>query len=213
MKIILLGGTGNIGNAILKEALSKGHEVTSVQRDSNKLSVKDSKLKAISGDLFNYENLVDQIKGYDVIISALAPTFGNEESFKSLTKNVISLAKESGISRVIAIGGAGSLEVSPGVELVDSDKIKGYPAEWLPTIKVHKEAREIYRNSDLDWTFFSPAEFIEHGDRTNKFRLGGTSLVVDKNGSSKISIEDYAIAMIDEAESNRHIKEQFTIGY
>ncbi len=129
---------------------------------------------------------------------------------KQATKALIAGMDKAGVKRVIMVGGAGTLYVAPGLQLLDSPHM---PAQWKPIAEAHREAKGMLRESDLDWTYFSPAAFFEPGERTGKFRLGTTNLVADEQGNSRISAEDYAIALVDELEKPQHIKEQFTCAY
>jgi uncharacterized protein len=156
------------------------------------------------GDIAEPDKLVALIKGHDAIISS-AP-FLPGSSFKLLTA-----IRKSGVTRYVAVGGAGSLEVAPGKLLKDSVQIL---AEWLPLVNEGAELLKLLRaDSYIDWTYFSPAAYIGPGDRTGKFRLGSDQLILGKDGNSAISYDDYAIALVDELERPQNIRARFTIGY
>jgi len=213
MKILLIGASGNIGQRILKEALDKGYDVTAVQRDSKALTVTHPHLTVSTGDLLNEKELPELLKGYDVIISSISPAGGlTPELFKKANQNLIK-ALHGLDTRVIIVGGAGSTEISPGLRLMNSPVMDQLPAEWKPAIFMHAEVLDLYKNSGLNWTYFSPASHIAAGERTGKYRLGTTNMIFDANGDSKISYEDYAVALVDEIKNKKFIKQQFCIGY
>jgi len=126
------------------------------------------------------------------------------------TERLVDGLKQAGVKRLLMVGGAGSLEIAPGVQLVDS----GYlPDEWKPIALAHRDALEILRASDLDWTSLCPGAFFEPGQRTGVFRLGNDNLVANEKGESRISMEDFAIALVDELETNAHARRRFSVGY
>lgn len=210
MKIALYGSTGNIGKRILHEALQRGHSVTAIVRDISKLTPAQN-LTIVEGDIMNSRDVSEKVKGHDVVISAYGPGFTEVHKLNDATKALIAGVKHSGVKRLIAVGGAATLEVAPGVELLDSGHL---PEEWKPIANAHKEALKEYTNEkELDWSYLHPAAFIEPGERTGKFRTGGRQLLTDKEGNSKISMEDYAIALIDEAENAAHIQQRFSVAY
>jgi putative NADH-flavin reductase len=209
MHITLYGATGNAGSRILTEALNRGHQVTAIVRDPAKLTPRPG-LTVIAGDHSTVSAIVTQIQGSDAVVSALGPGPDNPAQLVSLIDPLIAAVQQNGSPRLLVVGGAGSLNVAPGVSLIDS----GYlPAEWLGIAKAHAEVLDHLRASDIDWTSFCPASFFEPGERTGKFRLGADDLVSDANHQSRISMEDYAIALVDELEKPQHIRARFTIGY
>ena len=216
MHVLLIGGTGNIGQRILKEALDKGYEVTVVQRKPETLIVKHPNLKVIKGDLLDEAALPSLIAGKDVVISAISLYAGlTTEQFKQAHQNLINALKEQPQTRIIAVGGGTNNEVAPGVRMLDvEDIMKNIPEEYKPSIFAHGEVQELYEASGLEnWTYFNPAAMIQAGERTGKFRLGTTSLVADENGGSNISFEDYAVALVDEIKNRQFVGKPFTIGY
>jgi len=211
MKIALYGATGNIGRRILKEALSRGHEVTAIVRDTKKIDTINANLKVKVGDILDKEDIAHKVKLHDLVISAYGP--GNDDPkvvakvYQSLNKGL----KKAKVNRIILVGGAGSLNVAPGLQLVDTPE---FPAAWKPAALAHREVLHFYQNeNDLEWTYASPAALIEPGKRTGKFRWGENQLVTDADGNSKISIEDFAVAIIDEAEQRKYIRKRFTVSY
>jgi putative NADH-flavin reductase len=217
MKIVLLGATGFVGSALLSEALSRGHEVTAVVRNPSKLEEKP-KLTVIRGDVNDSTALASLIAGHDALISAFSPgwTPGTprpemyEEQVRGTT-SIISAVKAAQVKRVLWVGGAGGLEVAPGIKSIDTPDVP----EWIkPGSRATSDALEALRNEpELEWSFLAPAASLEPGERTGKFRLGGDQLMVDAKGESRISVQDYAVAMIDELESPQHIRQRFSVTY
>jgi len=212
----LYGATGMIGSRILKELLSRGHTVTAVLRDPSKLAVQQS-LTIEKGDMLDADNVAKVAKGSDVVISSYAPPATPQgpdpaqvHLLSDAMRALLAGVRRAGAPRIITVGGAGSLEVSPGLQLVDAP---GFPDIYKPTALAHRDALNLLRQSDLNWAYFSPAGEIRPGERTGKFRLGKDTLVSDDKGRSSISAEDYAIALVDEVEQGRHTKQRFTIGY
>jgi uncharacterized protein len=211
MKIVLFGSTGMIGSRVLKELLARGHKVTVAARNPARVP-SEPDVKVVKGDVLNAESVASVVKGADAVISAYGP--GTTGDFQKLmvesTHALITGLEKERVQRFIMVGGAGSLLVAPGVDLIDSGHL---PAEYMDIAVAHRDALKILRKSDLDWTSFSPAGFIQPGERTGKFRLGMDSLLTDAKGNSSISAEDYAIALVDELEHPKHIRQRFTIAY
>jgi putative NADH-flavin reductase len=209
MNVTLFGATGNAGGRILKELLARGHRVTAVVRDPAKLP-QQAGLMIRKGDLSDVTLVAEAVKGTEAVISAYGPGLSSPQNLVDATRTTVAALKQAGVQRLLMVGGAGSLEVAPGVQLVDS----GYlPAEWKPIALAHREALEILKASDLDWTSLCPASFFEPGQRTGVFRLGKDNLIANEKGESRISMEDYAIAMVDELERHAHSRQRFSIGY
>lgn len=209
MHITLYGATGNAGSRILAEALTRGHQVTAIVRDPASLAARDS-LTVTTGGLSFIDGIVAQIQGSDAVVSALGPGPDDPGRLVSLIDPLIAAVQQNGGPRLIVVGGAGCLNVAPGVTLIDSGFL---PPEWMGIAKAHQEVLDHLRASNIDWTSFCPASFFEPGERTGKFRLGTDDLISDANHQSRISMEDYAIALIDELETPHHIRSRFTIGY
>lgn len=214
-KIVLIGATGFIGSELVNELLNRGFEVTAIARSVEKVKVKNEHLKVVSVDIFDKEKLAEVLKGNDAVISAYNPGWTNPEIYEDTIKgyrSIIAAVKLAGIKRLQVVGGAGSLLVAPGKTVVDTGVI---PEEILPGVKslalVLKE--QFLPEKDLDWVFFSPAGVIEPGERTEKYRLGLDDLITDEQGNSKISVQDYAKAMVDELETPQHHQQRMTIGY
>ncbi len=201
-KIALIGASGNAGSRILKELSDRGHQVTAIARNPEKIASLPN-VVAKKGDVFDQAGLSELLKGHDAVISAVHFTASDPVT-------LIEAVRASGVSRYLVVGGAGSLEIAPGQRVVDlpdfpaaykAEATKG--AEFLDRLKGEKQ---------LDWTFLSPsAEFVP-GERTGKFRIGQDSLLSNEAGS-RISFEDYAIALVDEIEKPQHSRQRFTVGY
>jgi len=214
MKILLIGATGNIGQRILKEALDRGYVVTAAQRHPEKLKVRHDHLVVIKGDLLNATELPSLLSGYDLIISAISAAGGSTpEEFKKANENLIAALTGRPDQRLIIVGGAGNTEIAPSVRVVHSPIMDSLPEEWKPDIFAHAYILDLYKASQLNWTYFSPARDVEPGERTGKYRLGTTNMIVDGKGDSKISMEDYAAALVDEIENKQFLKQQMSIGY
>ncbi|GIO86926.1 3-beta hydroxysteroid dehydrogenase [Paenibacillus faecis] len=210
MKIAIFGSTGTIGKAILEEALRRGHEVTAVVRDPGKLTAGREGLQVRTGDILMPDSISAAVKDCDVVISAYGPRFGEESQLSEATRSLIEGVRNGGVRRLIAVGGAGGLEAAPGMKLMETPE---FPEEILPLARAHEDAYHIYRDSDIVWTVLSPAAIIEPGKRTGQFRIGMNQLVVDERDQSRISVEDYAVAMLDEAEDPQFVQARFTVAY
>jgi putative NADH-flavin reductase len=213
MKIALIGATGFVGSAILKEALQRGHDVTAIVRHPEKVKP-HPKLRPHKADIQKVDEVTLSVAGHDAVISAFNPGWSNPDIYNQQVKGtraIIDGVKKAGVKRLLFVGGAGSLEVKPGVQSVD---LPEFPAEYKQGALATREALNLLRKKpDLDWSFLSPSADLFPGQRTGKFRLGTDQLLVDAKGESRISIEDYAMAMIDEVEKPKHIRRRFTVGY
>jgi putative NADH-flavin reductase len=209
MHIALYGATGKSGSRILTELLSRGHQVTAIVRDSAKLASGPG-LIVVEGDVSSAEAIAAKIGGVDAAVSAYAPPPDDTDQLLPVTERFIEAAQQSGVPRLLIVGGAGSLEVAPGVSLIASGHV---PEAWLPIATSHANVLDLLKQSSINWTYFSPAAFFEPGERTGKFRLGKDALIANEQNDSRISMEDYAIALVDELESPKHERERFTIGY
>lgn len=212
MKVAIIGATGFVGSALLKEAAARGHEITALVSRPNKVPV-SGKVTAQQVDVLSQDALASQLKGHDAVISAFS---GHAQAdvlgyYVKGMQSIISAAKAAGAPRLLVVGGAGGLEVAPGVQLIDTPQ---FPAEWKGTAEGARQALKLLRGEqDLDWTVLAPSAHLEPGERTGKFRLGNDQLLVDEKGESRISLSDYAAAMIDELEKPAHSRARFTVGY
>lgn len=203
MKIALIGATGFAGSKILAEALDRDHKVTGIVRNTEKLK-KHPNLTPQKGDANDAGSLSKLLAGHDVVISSV---HFSASDYKTLATAV----KESGVKRWIVVGGAGSLEVAPGMALITTPE---FPEAYKKEAQMGYDfLQALKKETALDWTFISPsAEFVD-GDKTESFRLGHDQLLVDEDGRSWISTDDFAVAMINEVEYPQHVKQRFTVGY
>ena len=212
--VVLIGASGFVGTAILNELLNRGHKVTAIVRDPAKVTASNPNLKVIQADVTDTDVLIEASKGKDAVISAYNPGWKNPNIYEETLKNyplIVDSVKKAGVERLLIVGGAGTLFYAPGKMVMDADDV---PAKLLPGIKSLGEfyLNTLRKENDIDWIFLSPAANMTPGERTGKFRIGKDDLV-DVNGDSNISVEDYAVAMVDELEQKHHHKERFTIGY
>ncbi|HSY03212.1 MAG TPA: NAD(P)-dependent oxidoreductase [Acidobacteriaceae bacterium] len=213
MDIVLFGASGMVGSRVLRELVARGHKVTAVVRDPSRVATGPG-VTAVQGDLTVASRVPSYLEGADAVVSAYSPAHGAERELLQATEAVLTGAKQAGVARVLIVGGAASLFIAPEVTLLDSGHL---PEEWKAIARAHSDLLALIRKSDvaaeLDWTYFSPAAFIQPGERTGKFRLGKDELVTDAQGQSRISAEDYAIALVNELEKPQHVRQRFTIGY
>lgn len=210
MKIVLFGASGMIGSRILEEALSRNHQVTSVVRDPSRISTTNPALDVVTGDVLNAAQVAAIAAGHDVVINATSQSLEPSQTMVDAAHALLDGLKQAGVQRVLVVGGAGSLEVAPGVQLLDAP---GFPADLRGVALSHRDALEIYRGADLDWTYISPPILIQPGERRGRFRTGGDQLLSDENGESHISTDDFAIAILDEVERPQSIRRRMTVGY
>lgn len=209
MNVVVYGATGNSGREIVKELLSRGHTVTAVARKVDSLKA-EAGFTTKADDLSNVDAIANIIQGADAVVSAYAPPPDDTDALIGVTERQIAAVKKARALRLLVVGGAGLLEVAPGVTLIKSGHL---PAEYLPIAISHEKALGVLRGSDINWTYLSPAAFFVPGERTGKFRLGTKELIADAKGESKISFADYAIALVDEIEKPAHQKALFSVGY
>ena len=202
MNVTVLGASGRAGSEITKELAARGHAVTAIARNPGRIPPLEG-VTAVAGDASDAAALADLIRGSDAVVSALHHDVPAETLLGAL--------KAAGVPRLLVTGGAGSLEVAPGVRLIDTpDFPEAFKPYALPGIAFLKALRG---ETEIDWTFFSPAALIEEGPRLGVFRTGTDRLITDAEGQSRISFADYAIAMVDELEQHRHSRARFTAAY
>lgn len=215
MNVLLIGATGFVGSAILDELLSRGHKVTAVVRNAGKLAGKPG-VEAVEADVADTEAIARLATGKDAVISAYNPGWTNPDIARLIADNyprILKAAKQAAVPRLLIVGGAGTLFCAPGLRVVDSGAI---PEAIMGGVRPLGDfyLNVLMQEKDIDWTFFSPAgAFDGQGTRTGQFRLGKDDLIVDAEGNSHISVQDYALAMVNELESPEHHQERFTIGY
>lgn len=213
--VLLIGATGFVGSAVLNELVSRGNKVTTVVRNIEKLA-KNDLVNAVKEDVANVDAIAKLAEGKDAIISAYNPGWTNPDIATLITENypkILEAAKKSGVERLLIVGGAGTLFCAPGLRVVDSGAI---PEEIMGGVRPLGDfyLNTLMNENDIDWVFFSPAGvFDQEGKKTGNYRLGKDDLIVDAEGNSHISVQDYADAMVNELEKPAHHKERFTIGY
>lgn len=213
--VLLIGATGFVGSAVLNELVSRGHKVTAVARNVEKVA-KSELVDVVKEDVTNVDAIAKLAEGKDAIISAYNPGWTNPDIATLISENypkILSAAKKSGVERLLIVGGAGTLFCAPGLRVVDSGAI---PEEIMGGVRPLGDfyLNTLMNENDIDWVFFSPAGvFDQQGKKTGNYRLGKDNLIVDAEGNSHISVQDYADAMVNELEKPAHHKERFTIGY
>jgi uncharacterized protein len=213
MNVALLGATGFVGSALLNEALDRGHMVTAIVRNGEKLEERDG-LTARAGDVYDTASLATLIQGHEASISAFNAGWKNPNLYDDQVRGTVSIIaaiKKAGIKRALWVGGSGGLEVAPGVRVVDSPDM---PLWVKPgSLAMIDALDQLRQEPELEWSYLSPSADMKPGERTGQFRLGNDQLLVDATGQSTISVQDYAVAMIDELERPTHVRQRFTAGY
>ena len=211
MKVLLAGAAGNIGRAIGTELRTRGHQVVGLTRSGT--SLEGLAIPITAGDVTDASTVAELAADVDAVISAVGPGHGDVtgnpylEAQQALTQAL----RKAGVSRLLVVGGAGSLQDASGRRLVDSPD---FPAAWKPDALRQAEALDAYRRvDDLDWTYVSPAAVIGPGERTGMYRRGGDHVVVDDQGESRISYADYAVAVVDELEQGNALRQRITAAY
>ena len=213
MRIAIIGASGQIGAFIRDEALARGYQVTAIVRHPEKITAQNPSLTVVKADILK-DKVNELVKGHDAVISAYNPGWSNPDIYNEQIegyKAIISGVKKSGIKRLLVVGGAGTLEVAPGVQLLDT---ASFPEQVKGGVLATKETLNMLRKeNELEWTFLSPPASIAPRERTGHYRVGKDQLLKDKQGESKISTQDYAVAMLDELEHPQRIRERFTVAY
>lgn len=219
-KILVYGATGRVGSRVVNEALDRGHTVTAVSRDPSQIKQQHASLSTAKGDILDPDSVAELISGQDVVVVSVR---GSVDKSKDPEKTVHRLAAEilvgvlrgkgDSAPRLIFVGGAGSLEIEPGVLYADNLP-KFMPRFIRQEIEGHLLTLEYLRAADdVMWTYISPAKKFKPGKRTGVYRIGGDQMLRDEKGKSKISMEDFAVALIDEAENSAHLRERFSVAY
>ena len=212
MKIAIFGAGGRIGSRVVIEALNRGHNVTAVVRHPENYILIHDHLSVAKGDLFDDRKVESAAFDHDAAVSAYSNTNGAPPStIAEVVPPLIKGLKQAHVKRLIIVGVAGSLKVASGGDLVDTPD---FPQAYKAIALAHRDAFKLYqKETGLDWTYISPAAVIEPGQRTGKFRVGTDELIVDAQGRSFITMEDYAVAVVDEIENPLHLKARMTVGY
>ena len=215
-KIAVIGATGFVGTQVVKELANRGYFVNALARNTSKIEESEN-IKAVTVDVYNTSELSEILKGNDAVISAFNPGWTNPNIFEDFLKGAESIEKaveESGVKRFITVGGAGSLYIAENLQLIDTPE---FPAEIKPGAEAARQYLEIIKkNENLDWTFFSPAIEMHQGTagvRKGTYRTALENPVFDENGRSVLSVEDVAVALVDELENNQFVKQRFTAAY
>jgi putative NADH-flavin reductase len=212
MRIAIIGASGFIGSHVRDEALTRGHQVTAIVRHPEKITVRNPHLTVVKADILK-DKVDELVKGHDAVISAYSASRSSPDIYNEHVKGakaIINGVKKSGIKRLLVVGGAATLEVAPGMQLIDTMSPEQVTDGMLATKETLYMLRE---EKELEWTFLSPAASIAAGERTGHYRVGKDQLLKNKEGESKISTQDYAVAMLDELENPQHIRERFTVAY
>ena len=213
MKIALIGATGFVGSKVLAEALQRGHHVTALTRDPSKVAAAPQ-LTVVAVEATDATAVARAVRGHDAVVSAYNGPRG-QANFRELylagVRAIIAGVEHADLERLLWVGGAGSLFVAPGVQLVDTPQ---FPAEYRTEAQAARDALNLFREETaIAWSFVSPAPILAPGQRTGSFRLGGDQVLMDGEKPGRISVEDLAVAIVDELETPRHVRQRFTLAY
>ena len=211
MKVTLIGATGFVGSAVLSELLQRGHQVTVLARTPAKVLAQPG-LTVMQGSALDAAQVQAASQGQDAVVSAYNPGWTEPDLYNLFlqgSRAIVEGVRASGTRRLLAVGGAGSLFVAPGVQLVDTPE---FPAEWKAGATAARDAlTEIRKETTLDWTFLSPPILLQPGERTGQYRLGDEAPLMNGEQPGSISVADLAVAMVDELETPRHVQKRFTV--
>ncbi|WP_428002187.1 NAD(P)-dependent oxidoreductase [Acidovorax sp.] len=211
MNIALIGATGFVGSAVLEELLRRQHQVTALARNPGKLAARDG-LTVVQADAQDATQVAKAVAGQDAVVNAYNPGWtvpDIHDQFLVGTRAIYAGVKQAGVKRLLVVGGAGSLFVAPGVQLVDTPN---FPAEYKAGALAAREALNLIRHeTTLDWTFLSPPILLAPGERTGQYRLGTDAPLMNGEAPGGISVADMAVAIVDELENPRHVKLRFTV--
>jgi len=211
MKLIIFGASGALGTRLVTEALERGHEVTAVARDGARLDDRGGRIATACSDATDAGSVAGVAPGHDAALSAVTQ-HQQPEMLSDAARGLLDGLARAGVPRLIVAGGAGSLLVASGQRLVDTPD---FHDEWKPEALAQGAALEVYRAADttVDWAYVSPGALLAPGERTGRYRLGGDELLVGEDGRSHISMEDFAVAILDEVEDPKHPRQRFTAAY
>lgn len=214
MKLALIGASGFVGSAVLTEALHRGHDVTAIVPHPEKITTSDPKLTIKKGNALDADSIAELVAGHDAVVSTFNAGWTNPNLYDDFLNGAEAIeqgTQQAGVKRYLFVGGAGSLEAAPGVQLVDTPQ---FPAEWKPgALAARDYLTRLRQNTTLDWTFLSPAINLAPGERTDTFRIGTEQPVFDEKGESNITVADLAVAILNEIEQPQFIQKRFTVGY
>jgi putative NADH-flavin reductase len=211
MKVIVFGGSGALGSRLIDEALRRGHEVTGVARDPSGIADHDGAVTALAADATQPDSVAAVAEDHDVALSAVTQ-HQNPQVLSEVALGLLDGLSRAGVTQLVVAGGAGSLKVPSGQRLMDTPD---FHAEWKPEAHAAADALAVFQAStgDVDWSYVSPGALLEPGERTGSYRVGGDELLTDADGRSRITMEDFAIAMLDEAEAPNHSRRRFTAAH
>ncbi len=213
MRLAIFGASGWVGGTVTREALDRGHTVTAIVRDPARLPFAHERLTVVTGDVTVPSSVASAVAGKDAVVAAVGGRReARHEVVPAAVHALLTGLSQADVKRLVWVGGAGSLEVAPGVPLIDTPQ---FPAEWKAEAAAQVQALELFRTSasGVEWTFVSPPPLIEPGERTGRYRIGGDRLLTDGKGASRISVDDYAVALVDELEHPAHVRQRFTVAY
>jgi putative NADH-flavin reductase len=210
-KILVLGATGHIGLELVREAVQRGHQVTAAAREVAQAPAIEG-VHWVALDAGQPAALQAALQGQDAVLAAVSGRKSGHDTVPAIAAQLLQALPAAGVQRLLWVGGAGSLEVAPGVKVIDSPD---FPADWKPEALGQSAALEVLRASSgtVDWTFFSPAALIEPGARSGQYRVGGEQLLLDEQGRSRISISDFAVALLDALEQGKYLRQRVGIAY
>ena len=215
MKIALIGATGFVGTAVVAELLQRGHDVTALARNPAKLAAQ-ARLTARPLDAYDPDAVAAAVKGHDAVVSAFNPGWDDPDLYAQFMKGsaaIVGGVRQSGVRRFLVVGGAGSLFVAPGVQMVDTPEFASHvPPNIIPGAKAARDALTALRgDTTLEWTFLSPPALLAPGERTGQYRVGGEELLMAGPAPAGISVADLAVAIVDEIEKPQHVRARFTV--
>jgi len=211
MKIALIGGTGFVGSALLNELLARGHSVTALARNTGKYPSRTG-LQVVKADVYDAAQVAGAVRGHDAVVSAFNPGWKEPDIYALFLKGhaaIVAGVKQSGVKRFLSVGGAGSLFVAPGVQVVDTPH---FPAEWKAGALGARDAlNELKKETELEWTFLSPPADLHPGERSGRYKVGADDLLMNGNVPAGITVTDLAVAIVDEIEKPKHVRRRFTV--
>lgn len=215
MKIALIGATGFVGSVVLEELLQRGHEVTALVRDPAKLAPRPG-MSPVVADAYDDAAVATAVRGHDAVVSAFNPGWNDPELYDKFLRGSTAIERgveAGGVKRLLVVGGAGSLFVAPGVQLVDTPEFTDHvPANIVPGARAARDTLTALRgNTALDWTFLSPPALLAAGERTGDYRVGGEDLLMVGDQLAGISVADLAVAIADEIERPNQVRARFTV--
>ncbi len=213
--VTIIGASGYVGSALLQETLKRDYQVKAIVRHPEKINIENNHLQIIKGNVTDIDEVYQLLNGSETVISAYNPGWQDPHIYDDIVKGyqaIIEGSKRAGVKRLLITGGAGRLYIAPGIRLVDSGEI---PPQLLNGVKGQVEVytKLLLPEKEIDWVFLSPSAILVPGQRTGHFRIGKDDLITDENGESRISIEDFAVAMLNELETPKHHRQGSTVGY